>query len=265
MGETYPEESIMGSPNGNLQLSRIKALNPRQKAVLASNKNLVVHGAAGTGKTLLVLYRALVEVEQNRLEKVIIMRSAVPTRNIGFLPGSASEKTKVYEAPYMDLASQLYGKDEAYTMLKRQKKVEFVSTSFIRGINTENCFLIVDEFQNMNFHELDSIITRLGKNCKIAFSGDAGQADLQNNGLKPFMNILQRMPDLFDIVEFGIEDIVRSELVKRYLTEKHKINEQNTNDSNVPSLNGVLIPPGSVLLKNGITVSDGIEIPFVTV
>ena len=147
MGETYPEESIMGSPNGNLQLARIKALNPRQKQVLASNKNLVVHGAAGTGKTLLVLYRALVEVEQHRLEKVIIMRSAVPTRNIGFLPGSASEKTKVYEAPYMDLASQLYGKDEAYTMLKRQKKVEFVSTSFIRGINTENCFLIVDEFQ----------------------------------------------------------------------------------------------------------------------
>ena len=267
MGEAYPEESIMGSPNGNLQLARIKALNPRQKQVLASNKNLVVHGAAGTGKTLLVLYRALVEVEQHRLEKVIIMRSAVPTRNIGFLPGSASEKTKVYEAPYMDLASQLYGKDEAYTMLKRQKKVEFVSTSFIRGINTENCFLIVDEFQNMNFHELDSIITRLGKNCKIAFSGDAGQADLQNNGLKPFMNILQRMPDLFDIVEFGIEDIVRSELVKRYLTEKHKINEQNANDSNVPSLNGMLNHdrPTTVLLKNGISVSDGIEISFATV
>ena len=231
MGKANPEESIMSSPNGNLQLSRIKALNPRQKAVLGSNKNLVVHGAAGTGKTLLVLYRALVEVQAQRKEKVIIMRSAVPTRNIGFLPGSASDKTKVYEAPYMDLASQLYQREDEYAMLKRHKKVEFVSTSFIRGINTENVFLIVDEFQNMNFHELDSIITRLGKNCNIAFSGDAGQADLVNNGLKPFMNILQRMPDLFDVVEFGVEDIVRSELVKRYLTEKHKINENTKPDT----------------------------------
>jgi phosphate starvation-inducible protein PhoH len=161
------------------------------------------------------------------------MRSAVPTRNIGFLPGSASDKTKVYEAPYMDLAAQLYQRDEAYAMLKRQKKVEFVSTSFIRGINTENAFLIVDEFQNMSFHELDSIITRLGKNCNIAFSGDAGQADLVNNGLKPFMNILQKMPDLFDVVEFGVEDIVRSELVKRYLTEKHKLNENIKPDTTI--------------------------------
>jgi phosphate starvation-inducible protein PhoH len=239
MGKTNPEESIMSSPNGNLQLSRIKALNPRQKEVLASNKNLVVHGAAGTGKTLLVLYRALVEVQAQRKEKVIIMRSAVPTRNIGFLPGSASDKTKVYEAPYMDLASQLYQRDDAYAMLKRQKKVEFVSTSFIRGINTENSFLIVDEFQNMSFHELDSIITRLGKNCNIAFSGDAGQADLVTNGLKPFMNILQKMPDLFDVVEFGVEDIVRSELVKRYLTEKHKINENIKPDTPI-TVSGML-------------------------
>jgi phosphate starvation-inducible protein PhoH len=211
----------MSSPNGNLQLTKINALNPRQKAVLSAKKNLVIHGCAGTGKTLLALYKGLHEVQRNNLQKVMVMRSAVPTRNIGFLPGSVTEKTKVYEAPYIDLCAQLYEKEDAYAALKRQKKIEFVTTSFIRGLNVDNCFIIVDEFQNLNFHELDSIITRLGKNCRIAFSGDAGQADFDNNGLNDFMTIINRMDDLFDVVEFGVEDIVRSELVKRYLTEKH--------------------------------------------
>lgn len=213
----------MSSPNGNLQLTKINALNPRQRAVLSAPKNLVIHGCAGTGKTLLALYKGLYEVQKGKLAKVMVMRSAVPTRNIGFLPGSVTEKTKVYEAPYVDLCAQLYEKEDAYAALKRQKKIEFVTTSFIRGLNVDNCFIIVDEFQNLNFHELDSIITRLGKNCRIAFSGDAGQADFENNGLDDFMTIISRMGDMFDVVEFGVEDIVRSELVKRYLTEKHNL------------------------------------------
>jgi len=213
----------MGSLNTNLQLKPIKALNVRQATILNSKNNLVVHGAAGTGKTYVVLRKALAEVEKQKLDKVIIMRSAVPTRNIGFLPGSATEKTKIYEAPYIMLAAQLYNREDAYASLKKQKKIEFMTTSYIRGANLDNCFILVDEFQNMNYHELDSIITRLGENCRIAFSGDAGQADLQDNGLDKFLSIIRRMPDLFDIVEFGVEDIVRSKLVKRYLTEKFNL------------------------------------------
>lgn len=236
----------MGSPNGNLQLASIKALNPRQQAVLSSRKNLVTHGAAGTGKTYLDLYKGLKEVENQKVEKLIVMRSAVPTRNIGFLPGSAADKTKIYEAPYVTLCAQLYNREDAYACLKRQKKIEFQTTSFIRGANLENCFLLVDEFQNMNFHELDSIITRLGKNCKVAFSGDAGQADLEDNGLNHFMEIISRMQDLFDIVEFKVEDIVRSELVKRYLTEKYNLN--NKKKGNGSSVSGIKAPPGAILL-----------------
>lgn len=227
----------MSSTNNNLQLGHIKALNPRQSAILSSKKNLVNHGAAGTGKTYVALYKALQAVEQKKYDKVIVMRSAVPTRNIGFLPGSAADKTKIYEAPYQLLATQLYGRDDAYACLKKQKKIEFQTTSFIRGANLDNCFMIVDEFQNMNFHELDSIITRLGKNARIAFSGDAGQSDLENNGLHEFMEIIKRMPDLFDIIEFGVEDIVRSELVKRYLTEKYKL---SNNGKGAGSINGII-------------------------
>lgn len=225
----------MGSHNGNLQLVNIKPKNPRQELILRTDKNLAVYGAAGTGKTFTLLYKALKEVESGRKSRVLIMRSAVPTRNVGFLPGSLKDKTKIFEAPYEGLAAQLYGDQEAYTKLKKQKKIEFVTTSYIRGLNTDDCYMIVDEFQNLNFHELDSVITRLGENCKIAFSGDAAQSDLEDSGIDTFMEILKRMNDIFDLVEFKVEDIVRSKLVKRYLTEKYRLKDakSNNNESNL--------------------------------
>lgn len=223
----------MRSNNAHLQLSKVKPLNDRQRLLLSSTKNIIAHGAAGTGKTYLALYKALSMVEKRQLERVIVMRSAVPTRNIGFLPGSVGEKTKVYEAPYADICQQLYEEPKAYGILKGQKKIEFITTSYIRGLSTDNCFIIVDEFQNLNFHELDSIITRLGKNCRIAFVGDGAQSDLQDTGINEFLDIIERMPDLFDRIEFSVEDIVRSHLVKRYLTEKHLYAQSSPSKSNL--------------------------------
>ena len=110
-----------------------------------------------------------------------------------------------------------------YGNLKAQESIKFWSTSFIRGTTLDNSIVIVDEFQNLNFHELDSIITRVGENSKIMFCGDASQTDLtktnDRNGIVDFMSILRKMPS-FDIIEFGVDDIVRSGLVKEYIIAK---------------------------------------------
>jgi phosphate starvation-inducible protein PhoH len=211
-------------------LRKLKALNEPQKHVLGSNKNLIVCGAAGTGKSLLLVYKALLELEARNIDKIVIIRSAVPTREVGFLPGSLQDKTKIYELPYEEIFNFLYGEANVYRDLKRFKHIDFISTSYVRGITLENCFIIVDEFQNMTFHELDSIITRVGNNTKIAFCGDIDQSDLQDNGLEHFIKIIKKMPE-FDIIEFGVEHIVRSSLVKTYLTLKHKLKNDKSNNN----------------------------------
>jgi len=207
---------------GNKQkptLNKLKPLNEPQKRVLSSNKNLIVCGAAGTGKSLLLVYKALQELEKDTIDKLVIIRSAVPTRDVGFLPGSLSDKTKIYEQPYEEICQFLY-KAPMYRQLKGIKRIEFLSTSYVRGITLENCFIIVDEFQNMTFHELDSIITRVGNNSTICFCGDIDQSDLPDSGIKDFLRIIKKMPE-FEIIEFGVEHIVRSALVKSYLTLKY--------------------------------------------
>lgn len=189
--------------------------------------NLVLHGLAGTGKTFISMYLGLREVlEGNKYHQVIVMRSVVPTRDIGFLPGNAKEKSKVYEGPYYAICNELFGRGDAYDILKNKNTIEFMTTSFIRGITLNNAIVIVDEVNNMTFHELDSIITRLGKNCRIMFCGDFRQSDLpkqaERNGLLDFMDILERMKS-FTHVEFQQEDIVRSGLVKQYIIAKDKL------------------------------------------
>jgi predicted ribonuclease YlaK len=200
----------------------------------SEGKNIVAYGSAGTGKTFCVLYNALREVldEKSPYEKIYIIRSIVSTRDVGFLPGMLEEKIEMYEMPYKYMVKFMFqlASDEDFSMLygnlKSQKTIEFSSTSFIRGITYDNCIIIVDEFSNLNFHELDSIITRIGENSKICFCGDAEQSDLvrtsERNGIIDFMDILRKMPS-FDIIEFGIEDVIRSGLVKEYLTVKHEL------------------------------------------
>lgn len=204
-------------------LKYVQPLTNNQAKVLGSSKSQVLMGYAGTGKTLLASYLAYKAIIEDReFDKVVYMRSAVPTRNIGFLPGTDKEKIAVYEAPYADTAQKLLGRGDAYEILKAKSIVHFTSTSFVRGINLDNTILIVDECQNMSYHELDSIITRLEENCRVYFCGDMRQADLPNNGLVDFFKVLRAM-DQFDFTEFQKEDIVRSKLVKDYIIKKEEV------------------------------------------
>ena len=194
-------------------------------------KNLFAFGAAGTGKTFIALYLALKEVmnEESPYDKVYIVRSLVSTREIGFLPGTHEDKSELYQIPYKNMVRNMFHMpdqmsfDMLYDNLKNQETISFWSTSFLRGTTLDDAIVIVDECQNLNFHELDSIITRVGQDSKIVFCGDVNQSDLQRtnerNGILDFQRILEGM-DEFSMVEFGINDIVRSGLVKSYLISK---------------------------------------------
>jgi predicted ribonuclease YlaK len=198
------------------------------------NQHLVAYGCAGTGKTFITLYNALRDVldERTPYEKIYIVRSLVATREIGFLPGDHEDKSSLYQIPYKNMVKYMFELpteadfEMLYGNLKTQGTISFWSTSFIRGTTLDNSIIIVDEFQNLNFHELDSIITRVGENSKIMFCGDATQSDLiktnEKNGIIDFMKVLRVMPSI-DIVEFGVEDIVRSGFVKEYIIAKMEI------------------------------------------
>jgi len=212
----------------------IDPLTDNQKRLFESyeqGKHLVAYGCAGTGKTFITLYNALQDVldERTPYEKIYLVRSLVATREIGFLPGTHDDKADIYQIPYKNMVKYMFQMpsdadfEMLYGNLKSQETIKFWSTSFLRGTTLDNSIIIVDEFQNLNFHELDSIITRVGENTKICFCGDASQSDLQKtnerNGIVDFMAILRKMPS-FDIIEFGVDDIVRSGLVKEYIIAK---------------------------------------------
>lgn len=212
----------------------ITPLTDNQKKFFDSyekNQNLFAYGCAGTGKTFIALYLALKDVldERSEYEKIYIVRSLVSTREIGFLPGDHEDKSALYQIPYKNMVKYMFEMptdsdfEMLYGNLKAQETISFWSTSFIRGTTFDNAILIIDECQNLNFHELDSIITRVGENSKIMFCGDATQTDLtktyEKNGILDFKKILHSMNE-FDIIEFGIDDIVRSGLVKSYLVAK---------------------------------------------
>lgn len=187
-------------------------------------KHLLLHGVAGTGKTYISLYLALNEVlNKSRYKQIVIIRSVVPSRDMGFLPGTAKEKAKVYEDPYKMICDDLFSRGDGYEILKTKRLVDFNTTSFLRGVTFNDAIIIVDECQNMIGQELDTVMTRVGNNCRIVFCGDFRQTDLakheEKRGLLTFMNILDRM-SCFEKIEFGKEDIVRSALVKSYIISK---------------------------------------------
>ena len=206
--------------NGSgLELAEIEPLTRNQLRAFESDKNLVLHGCAGTGKTFISCYLAFDDMTKNQYEKLVIIRSAVPTRDIGFLPGTEKEKSSVYEEPYYDISIDLFERGDAYQILKTKRLVHFMTTSYIRGITLRDAVILIDECQNMTFHELDSIITRVGENCRVIFCGDFSQSDLKQNGMKEFFEILASM-NRFDFIELGGEDIVRSGFVKEYIIAK---------------------------------------------
>ena len=215
----------------------IEPLTDNQKTLFeayAKDQNLVAYGVAGTGKTFITLYNALQDVldPSTPYEKVYIVRSLVATREIGFLPGDHDDKSYLYQIPYKHMVKYMFEMpSEAdfnmlYGNLKAQDTIDFWSTSFIRGTTFDKTIVIVDEFQNLNYHELDSIMTRVGAQSKIMFCGDASQSDLiktnERNGIVDFMQILRIMSSV-DVIEFGVEDIVRSGLVKEYILAKLEI------------------------------------------
>ena len=212
----------------------IEPLTENQKRLFKSyeeGKHLVAYGVAGTGKTFITLYNALNDVlsTDTPYDKIYLVRSLVSTREIGFLPGDHEDKSYLFQVPYKNMVKYMFQMpsdadfEMLYCNLKAQETIKFWSTSFIRGTTLDNAIVIVDEFQNLNFHELDSIITRVGENTKIMFCGDATQTDLvktnERNGIVDFMRILRAMPS-FDVIEFDIEDIVRSGLVREYIVAK---------------------------------------------
>lgn len=224
-------------PIGSEHLVDIDPITVNQKKLFDSyknQKNIVAHGYPGTGKTFITLYNSLKEVldERTPYEKVYIVRSIVSTRDVGYLPGGLEEKIEIFESPYKNMVKYMFQMpsevdfDMLYGNLKSQKTLEFMSTSFLRGTTLDNCIIIVDEFQNLSGHELDSIITRVGENCKIMFCGDASQSDLiksnERNGIIDFMKILKTMSS-FDIIEFEVDDIVRSGLVRDYIIAKKSL------------------------------------------
>ena len=218
-------------------LVEVKPITDNQKLVFESYKkglNQFLFGCAGTGKTFVSLYLGLRDVLKNETayERVVIVRSLIPTREIGFLPGDEEDKAALYQVPYSNMVQFMFKQpnEQAFSMLydrlKAQGSFYFLSTSFLRGLTFDNSIIIVDECQNLNFHELDTIITRVGQDSKIIFCGDFMQTDLtkmgERNGLHDFLRILEEMKQ-FNCVEFDIGDIVRSGFVRNYLIQKTKL------------------------------------------
>ena len=218
-------------------LVTIKPITDNQKLVFDSwkkGKNQFLFGAAGTGKTFVSLYLALKDVLdlKTSFEKVVLVRSLIPTREIGFLPGDEEDKAALYQVPYQNMVQFIFEQpneqafNNLYDRLKGQGTLFFLSTSFLRGLTFDNTIIIVDECQNLNFHELDTIITRVGQDSKIIFCGDFDQTDLikqnEKNGLHNFLRILEEMKE-FHCLEFTIGDIVRSGFVRNYIINKMKL------------------------------------------
>ena len=191
-------------------------------------KHLVLSGSAGTGKSFLAMYFALKELIKNsssEYKKLIIVRSAVPTRDLGFVPGTLEEKSKVYQDPYKNIANELIGRGDAWHFLLNKEIIEFQTTSFLRGLTFTDCVIIFDEFQSATFHEIDTVLTRIGENCRFILCGDFNQNDLsikrEKSGFDVALKILQKIDDVEEI-RFTFEDVVRSGFVKDYLIEKEK-------------------------------------------
>jgi len=212
-------------------LANIQMLTPNQHVALAAwedEKNLVLHGSAGTGKSFLAVYFALKQIldPSTEYEKLIIIRSVVPSREIGHLPGTKDEKIEEYEKPYHSLFSDAFGgTPTAYRHMKGAGLVEFECTSFLRGCTFNNCIIVVDEFQNMNDAELHTVLTRVGKNAKIIFAGDTKQNDLlykskDASGFGPLLAVAKAMKSDFAVVKFEVDDIVRSGFVKTYIATR---------------------------------------------
>jgi phosphate starvation-inducible protein PhoH len=207
-------------------LKHIKPLTSTQEEMFRAffeGKHICAHGSAGTGKTFIAIYLALNEMlHAQTIDQIIIVRSAVPTREMGFMPGTLAEKEALYELPYAEMFAEILGKRDSYQNMKDAGVVRFCTTSYVRGLTWDNAIVIIDEGQNMTFHEIDSIVTRLGENSRVIFAGDQRQSDLSNSrrqeqsGLESLINVATAM-SAFAVIRFTKHDIVRSAFVKSWI------------------------------------------------
>jgi phosphate starvation-inducible PhoH-like protein len=217
----------------NFSLKQFRPLTDNQRLTFEAyeqDQHLLLVGTAGTGKSFLSIYLGMNDImERKTHDKMVIVRSVVPTRDMGFLPGSNKEKSKVYEAPYYSIFNELFGRGDAYEYMKTRNVVEFMTTSFVRGITINDAVIIVDEFQNMTPGELHSVFTRIGKNCKVVFAGDIKQNDLDSrrdvSGFKDFFKVINKMRS-FNVIEFNRDDIVRSDLVREYIIAREDLEDR---------------------------------------
>jgi phosphate starvation-inducible PhoH-like protein len=215
----------------HFELRTIKPLTPNQEKTFQYYRqgyHLSLHGYAGTGKTFCALYLALNQIltGASPYSKIVIVRSVVPSRDMGFLPGSMKEKIAVYEEPYREICDSLFGRGDGYDILKMKGLVQFTTTSFLRGTTFNRAIVILDEAQNLTFQEADTVMTRMGDESRIMICGDFRQTDLnkphEKEGITQLMRITNRI-NTFQNVEFDKEDIVRSGLVKSYIIHKSEL------------------------------------------
>jgi len=214
----------------HFSLKTIKPLTENQQKTFDEffdGQNLVLSGSAGSGKSFLALYLSLKEILESGsyYKKIIIIRSAVPSREIGFVPGTLEEKSKIYQEPYMNIVNELVQRGDAWHFLINKQIIEFQTTSFLRGLTFRDCIIVFDEFQSATFHEIDSVLTRIGENCRFVLCGDFAQNDLNNkkekSGFQDAVKILSNIQDVKQI-RFTIDDVVRSGFVRSYLIEKER-------------------------------------------
>tara|TARA_B110000503_G_scaffold32924_1_gene53494 strand:- start:4449 stop:5198 length:750 start_codon:yes stop_codon:yes gene_type:complete len=227
------QDHMVSVLNTKFGMRQIKPLTPTQSDMFESYQqglNLAAIGTAGTGKTMCAMYLALNDVLTKGLyEQIIVIRSAVQTREQGFMPGSKEQKEALYSVPYSDIVNDLFGRGDAYRILEQKGMIKFMTSSFVRGLTFDNSIIIVDECQSMTYHELDTIITRVGESSKIVFCGDTAQNDLATSrnradvsGLRDFLRVINKIRS-FDTITFTPEDIVRSGLVKEYILAKEQL------------------------------------------
>jgi len=236
LAEKGQEKQLMKFPSIqqlHFELTRIQPITENQVTTFLSYErgdNLFLNGCAGTGKTFISIYLALKEIEnhRSRRRKLVIIRSAQSSKDIGFLPGSEKQKLEVYEAPYRAICAELYHRDDAYDILKQKGIIEFHSTSFLRGTTIDDAVILIDECQNTRYVELRTVLTRTGDNSRVVLCGDTKQDDLtserfkESSGLSDMMRVFSRMEQL-STVQFGIDDIVRSGFVRDFLIAENEL------------------------------------------
>lgn len=214
----------------NFELGKISPMTVNQQKVFdlyTSGKNLVLYGSAGSGKSFLSLYLGLKEMlDEGTFNKIVIIRNILPVRDVGFLKGSLDEKIQPLSLPYVEIVNDLFNRDDAFSILTQKRIIEFTSTSYLRGLTYNDALIIVDEIQNLTFHELDTVFSRVGENSKIILCGDYKQYDISKkevSGFYDIMKIVDKMHSEFVTAEFTTDDIVRSGFVKSYLIAKNNL------------------------------------------